>query len=37
MELAKQHPLDIEAYIKGKEALVREIEMKAIKWYEYEG
>ncbi|RBP96630.1 GrpB-like predicted nucleotidyltransferase (UPF0157 family) [Cytobacillus firmus] len=34
MELAKQYPLDIEAYIKGKEALVRKMEMKAIKWYE---
>ncbi|MBX9974802.1 GrpB family protein [Cytobacillus firmus] len=34
MELAKQYRLDIDAYIKGKEALVREIEMKAIKWHE---
>ncbi|MBY0156370.1 GrpB family protein [Cytobacillus pseudoceanisediminis] len=33
MELAKQYPFNIEAYIKGKEALVRKIEMKAIKWH----
>nr|WP_201781492.1 GrpB family protein [Sporosarcina globispora] len=36
MELSKQFPIDIDAYIKGKEALVKEIEMKAIKWYKKE-
>ncbi|USK36825.1 GrpB family protein [Cytobacillus firmus] len=33
LELAKQFPFDIDSYIKGKEAIVQEIEMKAIDWY----
>jgi GrpB-like predicted nucleotidyltransferase (UPF0157 family) len=33
LELAKQFPFAIDSYIKGKEALVQEIEMKAMKWY----
>ncbi|OMF60879.1 hypothetical protein BK139_08395 [Paenibacillus sp. FSL R5-0490] len=32
-ELAKQFPFDIDSYIKGKEALVQEIEIKAMEWY----
>ncbi|EZP76977.1 hypothetical protein H839_10283 [Parageobacillus genomosp. 1] len=31
--LAKQFPADIEAYIKGKDAFVKEIEKKALAWY----
>ena len=31
--LAKQFPDDIEAYIKGKDEFVREIEKKALAWY----
>ena len=30
MKLAKQYPLDIEQYIKGKQAMVQEIEKKAM-------
>ncbi|MEK3854354.1 GrpB family protein [Cytobacillus sp. FSL H8-0458] len=33
LELAKQFPFDINSYIKGKEALVQEIEMRAMEWY----
>ncbi|EWG11086.1 GrpB family protein [Cytobacillus firmus] len=32
MKLAKQFPFNIDSYIKGKEALVQEIEMKAVEW-----
>lgn len=32
--LAQQFPYNIESYIKGKENLVREIEVKALTWYE---
>ncbi|KAF0817369.1 N-Acyltransferase superfamily [Bacillus sp. ZZV12-4809] len=32
-KLAEQFPFDIDSYIKGKEALVKEIEMKAMEWY----
>lgn len=32
-KLAQQFPYDIVSYIKGKEHLVREIELKALKWY----
>lgn len=32
-KLAEQFPYDIDSYIKGKEALVKEIEMKAMEWY----
>jgi len=31
--LAKQFPYDMESYINGKEALVKEIEAKALQWY----
>lgn len=33
ISLAKQFPNDIQAYIKGKEAFVRETEKKALAWY----
>lgn len=33
LELAEQYPFDIDSYIKGKEALVQEIEKKAMEWY----
>lgn len=33
MKLAKQFPFNIDSYIKGKEALVKEIEVKAMEWY----
>lgn len=33
MILAQQFPYDIEAYINGKENLVREIEKRAMDWY----
>lgn len=32
--LAKQFPYDIASYINGKEYLVKEIELKALDWYE---
>ncbi|RLL48291.1 GrpB family protein [Oceanobacillus piezotolerans] len=32
-QLANRFPWDIEAYINGKNELVREIEQKAVKWY----
>ncbi|MCM3708029.1 MULTISPECIES: GrpB family protein [Cytobacillus] len=32
-ELAEQFPFDMDSYIKGKEALVKEIEMRALEWY----
>ncbi|MUK87895.1 GrpB family protein [Ornithinibacillus sp. L9] len=32
--LAQQFPYDIDSYITGKEQLVREIEVKAMKWYQ---
>ena len=32
-ELATQFPFDIASYIKGKEALVLEMERKALRWY----
>ena len=32
-KLAQQFPYDIESYIKGKEQLVRDIEMAALNWY----
>lgn len=32
-ELAKQFPADMESYIKGKDAFVKEKEKKAIAWY----
>ncbi len=31
--LAKQFPYDIDSYINGKEQYVKEIELKAIRWY----
>ncbi|CAM5194692.1 hypothetical protein UACE39S_02278 [Ureibacillus acetophenoni] len=31
--LAQQFPYDIDSYIKGKEQLAREIEMKALSWF----
>ncbi|WP_137744682.1 MULTISPECIES: GrpB family protein [Robertmurraya] len=33
-ELAQQFPYDIESYINGKDYLVKDIELKALKWYE---
>ncbi|MEN2767043.1 GrpB family protein [Ornithinibacillus xuwenensis] len=33
-ELAKQHPFDMDSYIRGKHNVVLEIESEAIKWYE---
>ncbi|MEI5909591.1 GrpB family protein [Bacillus spongiae] len=33
-KLAKQYPYDIESYINGKERLIKEIEGKALDWYE---
>nr|WP_259546682.1 GrpB family protein [Heyndrickxia oleronia] len=33
-KLAQQFPYDIESYIKGKDYLVKDIELKALKWYE---
>lgn len=36
-KLAKQFPYDIESYIRGKEHLVREIEVKALNWYRENG
>ncbi len=32
--LAKQFPYDIDSYIKGKDSLVKDIETKALKWWE---
>ncbi|KGX87659.1 GrpB family protein [Pontibacillus marinus] len=32
-KLAKQYPHDMEAYIAGKEQLVKDIEQKALSWY----
>lgn len=34
VELAKQYPYDISAYIDGKDSFVSEMEQKAIRWYE---
>ncbi len=36
-ELAERFPFDMEAYIDGKDALVREIETKALEWYRNRG
>lgn len=32
-QLAQQFPYDIESYIKGKDRLVKEIELQALEWY----
>ncbi len=32
-ELARRHPRDIEAYMDGKDALVKELERRALEWY----
>jgi GrpB-like predicted nucleotidyltransferase (UPF0157 family) len=37
IDLSQRFPYDIESYIKGKEPLVREIEQKALLWYERGG